>query len=110
MSTRPVPEPVSRALWLHALTHSEMRRGARLAGLALATRATSSGRAHLTVPDVAELAGVHPSTARRALADLHAAGYLEPAPVSPYSGAGAARTTYRLTVPVPAVSVERGAA
>ena len=45
-----------------------------------------------------------------AVADLHAAGYLEPAPVSPYSGAGAARTTYRLTVPVPAVSVERGAA
>ena len=56
------------------------------------------------------VAGVHPSTARRALADLHAAGYLEPAPVSPYSGAGAARTGYRLTVPVPAASVERSAA
>lgn len=110
MSTRPVPEPASRALWLHALTHSELRRGVRLAGLALATRASSSGRAHLTIPDVAELAGVTAPTARRALADLHAAGYLVPAAQQPYTGPAAARTAYRLTVPVPSVLTERRAA
>ena len=102
-------EPASRALWTHELTLSTLPRGPRLAGLALATRATTSGAARLTLPDVAALAGVTTPTARRALEELAAAGYLCPAPQRPFTGAEAARTAYRLTVPVPA-SAELGRA
>ena len=103
MSARrpPAAEPATRALWEHELTHSALPRRARLTGLALATRATTAGHASVTVPDVAELAGVHPSTARRGVEDLHAAGYLIPRPQPPYTGRSAALTPYRLTVPVP---------
>lgn len=103
----PTAEPASRSLWTHHVTHSDLPRGPRLAGLALATRATSAGAAHVSIPDVAALAGVTAPTARRALEALHTAGYVQPRPERPFTGPAAPRTAWRLTLPIPA-SAELG--